>query len=98
MENVSLKLEAKTAREIEKGMREFHYSTKTEFLRDAIRSKLSALEQERNQKKAWEKLFAARGSLKGKGALKENEEFSKWREANDSTFAKELFKNHHLPD
>ena len=40
MENVSLKLESTIARQVEKAMHAHHYSTKTEFIRDAIRSRL----------------------------------------------------------
>ena len=53
MENLSLKLEEKVARQIEKRMGEFHYSTKTEFVREAIRDKLRSFEAEEERKKAF---------------------------------------------
>ena len=58
MENVSLKLEKGIARQIETAMKEFMYSTKTEFIRAAIREKLNRLERERAIKRLY--------SLKGK--------------------------------
>ena len=66
MENVSLKLDPSIARQVEKAMHAHHYSTKTEFIRDAIRCKLQNLEQEKAKEKAWDALFAMRGALKGK--------------------------------
>ena len=77
MEYVSFKLEKPVLKQVELGIKEFHYSTKSDFLRDAIRTKLRLLEEERTKKKAWEALFAARGSLKGKGIAKTDEEFRK---------------------
>ena len=79
MENVSIKLDGAIARQIGKAMREFNYSTKTEFIRDAIRTKLMELEEERAKKKAWEALFRARGALKGKSRFKTDEEWHEWR-------------------
>mgnify|MGYP001574587076 CR=1 FL=1 len=46
METVSLKLEDKFLHDIEKSMKKHRYSTKTEFIREAIREKLSDLEKE----------------------------------------------------
>lgn len=78
MENVSIKLDNSMRKQIEKDMKEFNYSTKTEFIRDAIRTKLSVLEDKRQRKKAWEALVAARGIFKGKG--KTDAEFRKLTE------------------
>ncbi len=80
MDNLSMKLERQMARQIERDIREFNYSTKTEFIRESIRDKLRANEEERRKKKAWESLFAARGIFKGKGKAKTEEEFYKLRE------------------
>lgn len=87
MENLSIKLETAIARQIEKTMQEFNYSTKTEFVRDAIRTKLKELGEEKAKKKAWEALFAARGMLKGKGKFKTDEEWHDWR---SNVFSKQL--------
>ena len=80
MEYVSFKLDKPVLKQIEKGIKEFHYSTKSDFLRDAVRTKLQLLEENRAKKKAWDALFAARGIFKGKGKAKTDEEFYKLRE------------------
>ena len=67
MENVSLKLEGTIARQVEKAMHAHHYSTKTEFIRDAIRCRLQSLSADEKSERAWDALMAARGILKGKG-------------------------------
>ncbi|MBU2100100.1 ribbon-helix-helix domain-containing protein [Candidatus Micrarchaeota archaeon] len=77
MEHVSIQLDTAIARQIEKDMKEFNYSTKTEFIRESIRDKLNKLAEERKKKKAWDALFAARGVLKGQGKAKTDEEFRK---------------------
>ncbi len=79
MENVSIKLETPVARRMEKRMGEFNYSTKTEFIRDAIRGKLKELDEQAAKKKAWAALFAMRGAFKGKGKFKTDAEFYEWR-------------------
>ncbi len=76
MESVCLRLDSALAKQIEKDMKDFKYSTKTEFIREAIRDKLKAHEKEN----AWKALFAARGALKGKSRFKTDEDFYKWRE------------------
>lgn len=59
METISLKLEKAFLAEIEKVMKKHNYTTKTEFIREAIRDKLKELEKregkgQRNQKQATE--------------------------------------------
>ena len=46
METVSIKLEENFAKDIEKTMKRHRYSTKTEFIREAIRDKIVDLEKE----------------------------------------------------
>jgi len=46
MEAVSLKLEDSFLHDIEKTMKRFRYTTKTEFIREAIRDKIHDLEKE----------------------------------------------------
>ncbi len=75
MEHINFKLEGPVAKQIERYMKEFNYSTKTEFIRESIRDKLKALSEEREKKKAWQALYAARGIFKGKGKAKTDEEF-----------------------
>ncbi|MFA4907768.1 MAG: ribbon-helix-helix domain-containing protein [archaeon] len=90
METVSLKLEDGLAARIRKAQAEFNYSTKTEFIREAIRQRLGQLEEERKKERAWKALFAARGIFKGKGKAKTDEEWHKWRMENGEKLAKEL--------
>ena len=45
MENISLKMEKALREEIEKVMKTHYYSTKTEFIREAIREKIKKLEE-----------------------------------------------------
>lgn len=80
MDNICIRLDASLSKQIDRDMREFHYSTKTDFVRAAIRTKLSLLDEQRSKKKAWGALFAARGSLKGKFPARtkgEEQEFEK---------------------
>ncbi|MEW6294982.1 MAG: ribbon-helix-helix domain-containing protein [Candidatus Diapherotrites archaeon] len=92
MENICLRLGSALSRQIEKDMKEFKYSTKTEFIREAIRSKLSSLDEERKKKRAWEALFAARGALKGKSRFKTDEEFYNWRHGEGSKEMMEYYE------
>ena len=46
METISIKLEKSTLKELDRGLRKYRYSTRTEFIRGAIREKLSGLEKE----------------------------------------------------
>lgn len=62
MESISLKMEENLLQEIDSTLASNRYSTRTEFIRDAIRKKLSTLEKE----KAIQKLAALKGSLKSK--------------------------------
>jgi len=80
MQYVSFRLEKSVLMQIEKGIKEFNYNTKSDFLRDAIRAKLSELEEKRKKEKAWQALFAMRGAFKGKGKAKTDEEFRKLTE------------------
>lgn len=81
MQVITLKLQDSTARKMEKTMKAFDYVTKTDFIREAIRDKLRALERE----KALLKLK----SLQGKAPVKySDEEFRKIREK----VGEELFK------
>ena len=46
MEAISLKLENRFLRDIEKSMKKHRYTTKTEFIREAIRDKIIDLDKE----------------------------------------------------
>ena len=45
MESITIKVEESLAKEMDKAMKP-HYSTKTEFIREAIRDKLKSIKQE----------------------------------------------------
>lgn len=90
MENVCLRLDSNVSKQINSFMKEFNYSTKTDFIRDAIRCKLKELKEEREKEKLWQGLFAARGALKGKGKAKTDEEFRKLRDDYGKELEKEL--------
>ena len=81
MDVISIRLEKPLSKKIDQSMLEFDYSTKTEFIRDAIRTKLNLLQEEKLKKKQWEKLFALRGSVKPKSD--DPDWFLKWRERED---------------
>ena len=51
MESISLKLEGNFLRDIERIMRKHRYSTKTEFIREAIRDKINGIEKQETLKK-----------------------------------------------
>ena len=80
MDHVSIKLDTAITKQIEKDMKEFNYTTKTEFIRESIRDKLKQLAEEKEKKKAWQALYAARGIFKEKGKAKTDEEFRKLTE------------------
>jgi len=92
MEHVSIQLDTAIARQIEKDMKEFNYSTKTEFIRESIRDKINRLAEERKKKQAWNALFAARGALKGQGKAKTDEEFRKITEKAAEDYIEKLEK------
>lgn len=80
MESITIKVEDDLAREIDKAMKP-DYSTKTEFIREAIRSKLKEIRKE----KAMDEL----GKYFGKAKIKTtSEEERKIREEVGKRFAK----------
>ncbi|MEW6295647.1 MAG: ribbon-helix-helix domain-containing protein [Candidatus Diapherotrites archaeon] len=58
MDVLTVKLGEGFLKKINKAMRKFNYSTKTEFIREAIRDKLDALENRR----AMKRLYAVKGT------------------------------------
>ena len=69
MQTITFKLNNEILKKIDNSLTTFNFSTRTEFIRDAIRSKLTALEKE----EAIKKLAAFKGSLKGKSKLSDEE-------------------------
>ena len=66
MEAISLKLDGAILTEIDRKLARYRYSTRTEFIRDAIRSKLSELEKK--------EMIAALHRLKGISKRKTTDE------------------------
>ncbi|MFH1752477.1 MAG: ribbon-helix-helix domain-containing protein [archaeon] len=96
MEHVSIQLDSGIARQIEKTMKEFHYSTKTEFIRESIRDKLKALNEEKDREKTLNALIKYKGVFKGKGKAKTDEEWVKWRKEFGEKLAKEIEEKYGL--
>ena len=82
MESITIKVEDSLAKEIDKAMKPY-YSTKTEFIREAIREKLIALRKEL----AIEELKRHFGKAKTKTSYKEEREI---REKVGKEFAKKF--------
>ncbi len=77
METISLKMETKLIKDIDRAMKRHRYSTRTEFIRDAIRNKLGALGKEeaiRNLEK-----YFGKGKSKNKFSDRECRELA-WKE------------------
>jgi len=72
MEIISLKLDEAMLHNIDNTIREHNFSTRTEFIRDAVREKLEELQKEELMKQ-----FLA---LKGKGKAHTDKEFEKIKE------------------
>lgn len=83
MENISLKLESKFSKKLERTMQKNGYATKTEFIREALRDKVKELEKQGILKQI-EKLF---GSSKHKTT---DEQLHKAREKAFEELDKEL--------
>ncbi len=73
METISLKMEEKLLKDIDSTIKEHRYSTRTEFIRDAIRTKLNDLEKE----EAIRKLAQLKGASTKKISEEEYEEARK---------------------
>ena len=65
MEIISLKLEEGLLKDIDSNLKKHRYSTRTEFIRGAIRNQLTKEEKD----DAIRKLIAFKGSLKGKARM-----------------------------
>jgi metal-responsive CopG/Arc/MetJ family transcriptional regulator len=84
METISLKMDEKILKEIDDNLQKYRYSTRTEFIRDSIRSKLTELEK----KEAIRKITAMRGAFKGRFKMTDEE-------AGEKAFA-EICRKHNL--
>ena len=62
METISLKMQEELLHDIDSSIKSHRYSTRTEFIRDAIRTRLNDLEK----KEVIKELASLKGSLKAK--------------------------------
>lgn len=69
METISLKMEEGLLKAIDTNLKKHRYSTRTEFVRDAIRCKLTQFEKD----EAIKKLTEMKGSLKGMAKMSDEE-------------------------
>ena len=92
---LTLRIEKSLLKVMETDMKEFHYPTKSDFLREAIREKHLKLEEERRKSVAWDKLLALRGKFKGKG--KSEEEYRRIREEVGEKLMREYATKYNLP-
>lgn len=51
METVSIKLDDNFAHDVQKAVQKYHYTTKTEFIREAIRNRIKELEKQETLRK-----------------------------------------------
>lgn len=86
METISLKMEEKLLHDVDSSIKGHRYSTRTEFIRDAIRCKLNDLEKE----DAVRKLAAFKGSLKGEAKMGDKEASRKASQAIAAKFGLKL--------
>jgi metal-responsive CopG/Arc/MetJ family transcriptional regulator len=93
MDTVSLKIDNNMSNKISKVMKEFNFSTKTEFIRDSIRKNLSNYELEKEKKEQWKNLLSMKGAYKGKVKEMTNEEWDVFRNNVAEEFMKKKFKN-----
>ena len=89
MDVLTVRLDDNISKKIDIILKEFNYSTKTDFIREAIRAKVSEMEKERELKEAIKRLEKGFGSAKGK-ALMTAEEFEAKRDQIAEEFAKEV--------
>jgi metal-responsive CopG/Arc/MetJ family transcriptional regulator len=89
---VSFRLEKELLDKVELYMKDLHFSTKTEFVREAVREKITAIEKEKRINEQWDKLLAMRGTLTG--IAKTDEEFRKLKEEAGAEFFAEWEKDY----
>lgn len=91
METISLKIDENMEKKISVIMKEFNFSTKTEFIREAIRKNLHEYELEKEKKEQWKKLLSMKGAFKGKTKNLSDEEFDKFRNEITTKFIEKKF-------
>lgn len=89
METISLKIDENMEKKISMVMKDFNFSTKTEFIRESIRKNITQYELEKEKKEQWNKLLSMKGAFKGKTKNISDEEFRKIREEVGNKILKE---------
>ncbi len=74
MDVLTVRLDDNISKKIEVILKEFNYSTKTDFVREAIRTKVIEMEEQRNKKEALKNLEKYFGAFKGKSMSREEYE------------------------
>lgn len=89
MDMISLKMDEKMLKDMDNALKNNWYSTRTEFIREAIREKLSEIERE----EAIKKLAAMRGAFKPKHKLSKEEEEEKYDRIRQEVFEETIMKS-----
>ena len=84
MDVLTVRLDDNISKKINVILKEFNYSTKTDFVREAIRTKVTEMEREQEKKATLALIDANFGKLKNKTKMSD-EEFASKRD--------EIFKN-----
>ena len=71
MDVLTVRIDDNVSKKINSILKEFNYSTKTDFVRDAIRVKISQIEEQRQKTKALDALEKSFGSYKSNKTNKE---------------------------
>ncbi|MGI6589435.1 MAG: ribbon-helix-helix domain-containing protein [Candidatus Iainarchaeum sp.] len=93
MDVLTVRLDDNISKKIEVILKEFNYSTKTDFVREAIRTKVIEMEEQRTKKEALKNLEKYFGSVKTGKTIEETNVLI--RQAGEE-FVKEFAKKHDL--
>jgi Arc/MetJ-type ribon-helix-helix transcriptional regulator len=93
MDVLTVRLDNNISKKIDVILKEFNYSTKTDFVREAIRTKVTEFEETRERKEILKNLEKNFGSIKTNKSIKENNILIKKA---DEEFIREFEKKHNL--
>jgi len=93
MDVLTVRLDDNISKKIEVILKEFNYSTKTDFVREAIRTKVIEMEEQRNKKEVLKNLEKYFGAFKSGRTIEENNVLIK--QAGEK-FVSEFAKKHNL--
>lgn len=92
MDVLTVRLDDNISKKINVILKEFNYSTKTDFVREAIRAKVTEMEREQEKKAVLKIIDENFGKYKNNRKMSD-EEFSKNRGAIAKEFEKKIMKN-----